>query len=108
MKERCKKYMYITNISISKVRHLKDVEIPLSNTEKKHLIITDKNGSGKTSLLNAISIFLNSITTADDLKESIRLMHYWSDRWDELKKIPESASRDINEAKNICSRFRKK
>lgn len=34
------------------------------------MIITGKNGSGKTNLLNAISTFLNSITTADGLKES--------------------------------------
>jgi predicted ATP-binding protein involved in virulence len=36
------------------VRHLTDVDIVLSDTERKHLILTGKNGSGKTSLLEAI------------------------------------------------------
>lgn len=38
---------YITNIIIDHVRHLKDIEIPLSENRMKHLIITGKNGSGK-------------------------------------------------------------
>lgn len=49
---------YITKIKINKVRHLKNIEIPLSNNERKHLIITGKNGSGKTSLLEALRLFL--------------------------------------------------
>lgn len=56
---------FISNIKINKVRHLKDLKIELSAKEKKHLIITGKNGSGKTSLLNSMAIFLNSITNTD-------------------------------------------
>lgn len=51
-------YNYITKIKINNVRHLKNIEIPLSETECKHLIITGKNGSGKTSLLEALRLFL--------------------------------------------------
>ena len=47
---------YITKIKVNHVRHLKDIEIPLSENERKHLIITGKNGSGKTSLLEAIRL----------------------------------------------------
>jgi len=47
--------IFITKIYIEKVRHLKNVEIQLSNTERKNLILTGKNGSGKTSLLEAMS-----------------------------------------------------
>ena len=46
--------VFITKIHIGKVRHLTDVEIALSDTERKHLILTGKNGSGKTSLLEAM------------------------------------------------------
>ncbi len=46
---------FITHIHVDKVRHVKDLEIHLSDTERKHLIITGKNGSGKTSLLEALS-----------------------------------------------------
>jgi len=45
---------YITEIKINKVRHLENLSINLGS-EKKHLIITGKNGSGKTSLLLEIS-----------------------------------------------------
>ncbi|MDZ7936207.1 MAG: AAA family ATPase [Emticicia sp.] len=43
--------IFITNIHVNKVRHLEDVNIVLSETERKHLILTGKNGSGKTSVL---------------------------------------------------------
>ena len=46
---------YIKNIHINKVRHLKDINIPLEKEDYPHLMITGKNGSGKTSLLNAIA-----------------------------------------------------
>lgn len=46
--------LFITKIRINEVRHLKDFEIPLSETERKHLILTGRNGSGKTSVLEAI------------------------------------------------------
>ena len=46
---------YIKNIYIKQVRHLKDVSIPLEKEAYPHLMITGKNGSGKTSLLNAIA-----------------------------------------------------
>lgn len=46
--------IFIKEIQINKVRHLKDMKIHVSDTERKHLIITGKNGSGKTSLLNEI------------------------------------------------------
>jgi predicted ATP-binding protein involved in virulence len=41
--------------------HLNDFDIPISREKFPHLIITGKNGSGKTVLLNAISDFLNII-----------------------------------------------
>ena len=46
---------YIKNIHINKVRHLRDINIPLEKEDYPHLMITGKNGSGKTSLLNAIA-----------------------------------------------------
>jgi len=45
---------FITDLAIHRVRHLKDIHIPLSKDERKHLILTGKNGSGKTSVLNSI------------------------------------------------------
>lgn len=45
---------FISKIHINNVRHIKDFDIPISDTERKHLIITGKNGSGKTSLLEVL------------------------------------------------------
>jgi ABC-type glutathione transport system ATPase component len=50
--------LFITKIDIKNVRHLKDISIPLSTETRKHLILTGKNGSGKTSVLNAIRDYL--------------------------------------------------
>ena len=52
---------FIKNIHINKLFHLKDIDIPIADEKCPHLIITGKNGSGKTVLLNAISDFLNII-----------------------------------------------
>ncbi|MDR1641576.1 MAG: AAA family ATPase [Clostridiales bacterium] len=46
--------VFITKIHIGKVRHLENFDITLSDTERKHLIITGINGSGKTALLEAL------------------------------------------------------
>lgn len=45
---------YLTAVEIVKVRHLQDITIPLSLNTRKHLILTGKNGSGKTSVLDAL------------------------------------------------------
>ena len=52
---------YIKNIHINKVRHLRDINIPLDKEDYPHLMITGKNGSGKTSLLNAIANHIERI-----------------------------------------------
>jgi predicted ATP-binding protein involved in virulence len=57
------KEIFMTELKINKVRHLENIDIPLSKTEKKHLIITGKNGSGKTSLLEAVRDLLVAYET---------------------------------------------
>lgn len=44
--------VFITGIEIENVRHLENISIKLSDDTFKHLILTGKNGSGKTSLLS--------------------------------------------------------
>ena len=59
---------YIKKIHVDKVRHLVDLDIDISpdSGEMRHLILTGKNGSGKTSLLEALRIYLNSVSTSND------------------------------------------
>ena len=52
---------FLTSIHINKIFHLENIDIPIDDKEKKHLIITGRNGSGKTSLLNALVDFFQGI-----------------------------------------------
>lgn len=52
---------YIRKIHINELFHLRNIDIPIANEKAPHLIITGKNGSGKTVLLNAIADFLDNI-----------------------------------------------
>ncbi len=71
---------YIKNIHINKLFHLNDFDIPISRQEFPHLIITGKNGSGKTVLLNAISDFLNIIKNdkSADFLEYQKQLDIWN------------------------------
>ncbi len=55
--------VYLKKLYIEDVRGLKDIAINLSEERMQHLIITGKNGSGKTSVLDAISSYLNGLST---------------------------------------------
>jgi len=54
--------MFITKIRVNKIRHIENLDIDLSWSKKMNLIITGKNGSGKTSLLETIrdTLFFDS------------------------------------------------
>jgi predicted ATP-binding protein involved in virulence len=62
--------MFITNIHIGNVRHLVNVDIALSDNERMHLILTGKNGCGKTSLLETMIRFFNTSYTDSDVSIS--------------------------------------
>ena len=52
---------FIKNIHVNELFHLKDFDIPIADEQTPHLMITGKNGSGKTVLLNAIANYLENI-----------------------------------------------
>ncbi len=52
---------FITSIKVNNSRNVKDLEIPLSSKSRRHLILTGKNGSGKTSLLLELNKFLTQV-----------------------------------------------
>ena len=53
---------FLTELRIEKVRHLHNITIPLSNTERKNLILTGKNGSGKTSVLEELAEYIKIVS----------------------------------------------
>ena len=52
---------YIKNIHVNHLYHLRDFDIPIASERTPNLMLTGKNGSGKTVLLNAIASFLDSV-----------------------------------------------
>ncbi|EJF07522.1 putative ATP-binding protein involved in virulence [Thiovulum sp. ES] len=52
---------FITDLTIKNVRGIQNLHIPLSKTDKKHLLITGKNGSGKTTTLIELNNSLNGL-----------------------------------------------
>lgn len=55
------KEYFISEIIINKLYHLSNIKIELGLTERKHLLLTGKNGSGKTSLLLNIEKYLKAV-----------------------------------------------
>ncbi|MDR1831105.1 MAG: AAA family ATPase [Fusobacteriaceae bacterium] len=68
--------LFITKIHVDKVRNIKNLGIELSETERKHLILTGKNGSGKTSLLEAIRDRLKKAINYGRNGEKLQLSQY--------------------------------
>lgn len=57
--------IFVSNIKIKNVRHLKDINISLPKDEVRHLILTGKNGSGKTSVLDALAYYLYIVSVSE-------------------------------------------
>lgn len=75
--------LFITNLKIEKVRHLKDISISLSENEIRNLILTGKNGSGKTSVIEALAGYINNVFTNsmfDREKENLNFDERWKDK----------------------------
>ena len=70
---------FLTDIKIEKVRHLENILIPLGAKKRKHLILTGKNGSGKTSVLEAMVRYIQSFWGGDgiELERMKRLQQYY-------------------------------
>ena len=64
------KDIFITKLVLEKIRNLSYAEIPLSEDCRKHLIFTGKNGSGKTTVLDALSKALDQAATTNDPMEA--------------------------------------
>lgn len=96
--------LFVSSVKINKVRHLSNVVIDLSKKEKKHLIITGKNGSGKTSLLDAIAVFLDSITNSKDPMDAMRYLQMEKNNILIMEQQEQSELR-IREAKERMTHF---
>lgn len=87
---------FLTSIHINKIFHLENIDIPIDANEKKHLIITGKNGSGKTSLLNALVEFFQDVIrdkqlTFLDFEKNLKIFEGELDNSSDKKKYQFSA-----------------
>lgn len=101
--------IFITEIKINKLRHLENITIPLSTTERKHLILTGKNGCGKTTALMAIKNFLNlafiqgQFSHIESFHEAIKDSNY---RIEQINQTASSAQIYKNEASKLQSQIK--
>lgn len=78
---------FLTGIHIHKVRHLENIDIPLSADTRKNLILTGKNGSGKTSVLQELVISLSLMSRGTFYKPgNFRNVEIYSNSFDTLIK----------------------
>jgi predicted ATP-binding protein involved in virulence len=88
--------IFITAIEVKKVHNIENFTIPLSETERKHLIITGKNGSGKTSLLLEINKFLEASAQHSD--ESLK---NWKNAIEQNEKSMQAGQSNQQQKTNI-------
>lgn len=100
---------FLNGIYIKKVRHLKEIVIPLSVEKRKHLILTGKNGSGKTSTVEAlVKHFQFVVSDMYDSEESLlKKYNYWKKKLLEMeeKKGDESKYKEIQQAKGYLNMY---
>ena len=92
--------IYITEIKINNLYHLQNLSIQIADEHSPHLILTGKNGSGKTVLLNAIAEFLDKVkvdSRLNFLKYSERL-RFWETK---MEGIPEGSRNYISASANL-------
>lgn len=83
---------FLTNIKIAKIRHLENISIPLDSEKRKHLILTGKNGSGKTSVLEAMVRYIQNFLSPNCLSiEEIKKNHnFYLEKIERLKLAEDS------------------
>ena len=76
--------IFLTKLDIKSVRHLHGIEIPLSDMVRKHLILTGKNGSGKTSTLESLKEHLEFIISNqyESYEETKKNYNFWKEKRD--------------------------
>lgn len=102
---------FLTGIEIKKVRHLQNISIPLSTEQRKHLILTGKNGSGKTSVLEAMKENFEYLVSGQFqlYSEIKKMVEYNNEKLsqegssDEIKSKKESARKNLSFWQNKLS-----
>lgn len=104
--------IFLTEIDVKKVRHLENISIPLSKEKRKHLILTGKNGSGKTSVLEALVEHLKYVVSDSyDTKENYnKSLGFWKEKLQEylIAEESEEIRMEIQDAKKYVELYEEK
>lgn len=63
---------------------MQDIRIALEEDPMKHLIITGKNGSGKTNVLHAMEVLLNALSTTNNPMRAEKAIKHLKIRIEEM------------------------
>lgn len=55
--------IFLKQLFINNVRGLRDIQIEIADGDCRHLLLTGKNGSGKTSVLEGVAHYLDKLST---------------------------------------------
>ena len=101
------KDIFITKLVLEKIRNLSYAEIPLSEDCRKHLIFTGKNGSGKTTVLDALSKALDQAATTNDPMEAEKNLQLGKNNLDWAVDTQKS-DREISEIKKRMEQYQQR
>lgn len=81
---------YISGIKINQLYHLNNLQIEIADENSPCLILTGKNGSGKTVLLNAVADFLDKIRSDTHLN-FLQYRKWLSNYENKLEELPKDS-----------------
>ncbi len=90
-------HVYVKEIIIDGIRGLRDIQIGVGKDEMQHFILTGKNGSGKTSTLDALSKYINALATNKELIRYSESVTLWKLK-EEKRKQSDDSENSIYEA----------
>ncbi len=95
--------IFLTKLDIVSVRHLHGIAVPLSDTVRKHLILTGKNGSGKTSTMESLKEHLEFIISDqyESYEETKSSYNYWKEMRDKSVEDEKGRHEKENYKKNM-------
>lgn len=96
--------IFIRNLKINKVRHLENISIPLEEEQMKHLILTGKNGSGKTSVVEAMAGYLNNVFTDEYFQDRVDWLHNAEKRRDYAVETGKEDDELFKLERKVCER----